>query len=153
MESLYHNTMAWTNRSDYDNLSLVPKRKGVRNEMHVLTQTEETARERLAQELAELRSGAAQPIIFGPDEPVGCKIHPADHASDVAMARDLFILRENLMSRAERVIRQIRKIDEGSYGRCDDCGSPIPEERLAAVPEAIRCVPCQKNLECRRRRN
>ena len=121
--------------------------------MHVLTEAEVTAREKLAQELAELKSHAVQQVIFGPDEPVGCKIHPADHASDVAMARDLFILRENLLSRAEKVIRQIRKIDAGSYGWCDDCGSPIPEERLAAVPEAVRCVPCQKNSECRRRRS
>lgn len=35
-----------------------------------------------------------------------------------------------------------RKIREGTYGHCDVCGRPIPPARLAAMPEATRCVPC-----------
>ena len=38
------------------------------------------------------------------------------------------------------VERAISKLDEGSYGRCDVCGEPIPEERLEALPWAVRCV-------------
>lgn len=35
---------------------------------------------------------------------------------------------------------------------CVDCGKPIPAARLKAVPEAIRCVECQKILEKRMHR-
>jgi DnaK suppressor protein len=35
------------------------------------------------------------------------------------------------------------RIEHGTYGTCADCGSPIPEGRLDARPEAARCVKCQ----------
>jgi DnaK suppressor protein len=43
--------------------------------------------------------------------------------------------------------RAAEKRDEGSYGRCESCGGPIGEVRLAAVPEATRCISCQKSFE------
>ena len=36
---------------------------------------------------------------------------------------------------------------QGSYGVCESCGGPIGEERLAAVPDATRCVSCQAGWE------
>ena len=38
------------------------------------------------------------------------------------------------------VERALEKLDEGSYGRCDVCGSPIGRERLEAIPWAVRCI-------------
>lgn len=38
--------------------------------------------------------------------------------------------------------RAIGRIDAGTYGRCESCGGPIPEARLAAMPSATRCVKC-----------
>jgi DnaK suppressor protein len=37
--------------------------------------------------------------------------------------------------------------DRGSYGSCEECGRPIGEDRLAAVPEATRCLSCQSRWE------
>jgi DnaK suppressor protein len=34
------------------------------------------------------------------------------------------------------------RVAAGTYGRCEVCGSPIPEGRLAARPTAKRCVTC-----------
>jgi DnaK suppressor protein len=36
----------------------------------------------------------------------------------------------------------LRRLDEGSYGVCEQCGAPIPADRLAVRPFARRCVPC-----------
>jgi DnaK suppressor protein len=36
---------------------------------------------------------------------------------------------------------------QGAYGICEDCGRPIAEERLAALPDATRCVACQAAWE------
>jgi DnaK suppressor protein len=41
------------------------------------------------------------------------------------------------------VNRAIAKVEDGSYGRCDDCGDPIGDARLEALPTAIRCLNCQ----------
>lgn len=35
-----------------------------------------------------------------------------------------------------------RRLDDGTYGTCESCGTPIPPERLAVRPHASRCVPC-----------
>ena len=49
----------------------------------------------------------------------------------------------NETTQSIRVIQAaLRRIDDGSYGLCDSCGKDIGEARLAAVPEATRCVNC-----------
>jgi DnaK suppressor protein len=41
----------------------------------------------------------------------------------------------------------LRKFDEGTYGLCENCGRPIAEKRLRALPFAIHCIDCQAKLE------
>lgn len=41
----------------------------------------------------------------------------------------------------------LRRLNEGTYGICEDCGRPISPERLKAVPFARRCVECQRKAE------
>ena len=38
------------------------------------------------------------------------------------------------------VVRAMEKLDDGTYGRCDVCGKPIPEGRLEALPWAVLCL-------------
>ncbi len=33
----------------------------------------------------------------------------------------------------------LRRLDEGAFGECVDCGSDIPMDRLEALPFALRC--------------
>ena len=37
-----------------------------------------------------------------------------------------------------------RRLEDGSYGVCADCGSEIEYERLKAAPAAFRCIGCQR---------
>jgi DnaK suppressor protein len=39
------------------------------------------------------------------------------------------------------------KIQEGTYGSCEDCGGRISEERLKVLPFAIYCKDCQEKIE------
>lgn len=41
----------------------------------------------------------------------------------------------------------VRKIEEGTYGICEDCGEEISEKRLLVLPAATLCVDCQENRE------
>ena len=43
----------------------------------------------------------------------------------------------------EQIDRAIEKIHDGSYGKCDTCGTTIPKERLRALPYAALCVKCK----------
>jgi DnaK suppressor protein len=36
----------------------------------------------------------------------------------------------------------MRRLDDGSYGECEQCGTTIPDGRLEALPHARRCVKC-----------
>ncbi|WP_185995341.1 TraR/DksA family transcriptional regulator [Nocardioides campestrisoli] len=36
----------------------------------------------------------------------------------------------------------LARVDSGSYGTCEVCGRPIPDERLEARPTATTCVAC-----------
>jgi RNA polymerase-binding protein DksA len=39
------------------------------------------------------------------------------------------------------------RIAHGTYGVCINCGTDIPEERLDALPWAIRCIDCQRDAD------
>jgi DnaK suppressor protein len=41
----------------------------------------------------------------------------------------------------------IKRIDDGTYGICVECESPIPKERLIIMPFARFCVNCQAEME------
>jgi DnaK suppressor protein len=43
----------------------------------------------------------------------------------------------------EQIDVAIEKIHADGYGQCDKCGSPIPKERLKALPYAALCVTCK----------
>lgn len=49
----------------------------------------------------------------------------------------------NETAQSIRVIQAaLERIDNGTYGVCDSCGEDIGSARLAAIPEATRCVNC-----------
>ncbi|MGR6319613.1 TraR/DksA C4-type zinc finger protein [Micromonospora soli] len=53
-----------------------------------------------------------------------------------------------LLSAARRRLAELdaagERLDGGTYGRCERCGSPIPAERLAVRPSARTCVSCAR---------
>ena len=46
-----------------------------------------------------------------------------------------------------RIDAALRRLDEGSYGNCIQCGDEIAEARLRALPFAVRCKGCEEALE------
>jgi RNA polymerase-binding transcription factor DksA len=43
----------------------------------------------------------------------------------------------------------LKRILDGTYGKCVDCGNDIPEARLDAMPSTLRCLDCQRQNEMR----
>jgi DnaK suppressor protein len=50
------------------------------------------------------------------------------------------------LQKIEYLIDRVIK-EEEAFGLCEECGQPIPRERLMIVPEATFCVACQRELE------
>jgi len=73
--------------------------------------------------------------------------HPADLGSEVH-DEELAETTEIFMSEEERRIEEARRaLANGTYGTCAVCGREIAAERLLAVPEAVRCLDCQRHFE------
>ena len=53
----------------------------------------------------------------------------------------------SLMSEDDHKVRlidaAIQRIEDGTFGVCSDCGEPIPDGRLKAIPYACLCVDCK----------
>ena len=43
----------------------------------------------------------------------------------------------------EKIDHALARIEEGTYGTCEDCGVAIPAARLEVMPSATLCVECQ----------
>lgn len=41
----------------------------------------------------------------------------------------------------------LKRIDDGTYGICEDCGGPISEKRLMARPVTTECIECKTRQE------
>jgi DnaK suppressor protein len=50
----------------------------------------------------------------------------------------------SLESSQARVLRALEKLDEGTYGSCDNCGGPIAPARLRFSPESVLCIDCAR---------
>lgn len=72
----------------------------------------------------------------------------AGDAADMGEAADIAAELIELRSRRlEQVDTAIQKIDEGTYGICENCGKEINPRRLDADPAAIYCIECATKLE------
>lgn len=74
---------------------------------------------------------------------------PADSASETFEHTKDFAIDENFHDMLERITEALRKLEDGTYGTCDRCDSPINPERLRAIPYATLCINCQETVETR----
>ena len=67
----------------------------------------------------------------------------SDLASDDAAYRKMEALNAMDAKRLKSIEGALKRISEGKYGICLQCGKKIPEGRLRAIPEAVLCVDCK----------
>jgi DnaK suppressor protein len=71
----------------------------------------------------------------------------ADKAVSSYTREFLYSLTDGERSTLLQIDDAITRIDDGSYGFCVNCGQPMAEKRLTAVPWAPYCVECQELSE------
>jgi DnaK suppressor protein len=105
--------------------------------------TTKEMRRYLNQELNELRMQIAQRSDL--------LVHRAPDAFDNSLlmaaretAMDFLVQRSAKLREVEEALDRIRR---GSYGKCEECQSPIGERRLRALPSARACISCQSLFE------
>ena len=71
----------------------------------------------------------------------------ADSATEVVEQNLAVSLLGSATTTLDQIDTALRRIEEGHYDRCLDCGERIPAARLEAVPYATRCVQCAARQE------
>lgn len=77
----------------------------------------------------------------------GYSFHMADMATDLYEREFSLQLAEAERQHLYFLDDAIRRLDEGKYGICGECGCKIPKQRLKAIPEAEYCIECQEKQE------
>lgn len=107
-------------------------------------------KQRLTQEIEDLREESVQYSQSVADEDHGYGNHMADDASDTYESERQLALQRNLETVLHDVNSALERMDKGAYGVCQDCGKEIPIERLEARPYVTRCVEDQTKEDRRR---
>jgi DnaK suppressor protein len=94
----------------------------------------------LSQEIAKTRSAEEETTEESTQD-------IADKAVSSYTREFLYSLTDGERGTLLQIDEALVRVDEGSYGFCTNCGQPMAEKRLTAVPWAPYCVDCQELAE------
>ena len=113
------------------------------------TATAQTAldaeRSRLLRDLAHLRGELVDP---GRDSAERLGAGSDDAVEAIGNEHDEG-MEQDLQASLDEVDAALQRLVAGTYGTCVDCGQPIPDQRLTALPASARCIECQSTAERR----
>jgi DnaK suppressor protein len=94
----------------------------------------------LSQEIAKTRSAEEETTEESTQD-------IADKAVSSYTREFLYSLTDGERNTLLHIDEALVRIEEGGYGFCTNCGQPMAEKRLTAVPWAPYCVDCQELAE------
>ena len=71
-------------------------------------------------------------------------VHLADAAQDIGADVEVLETEHDILRAIDDALT---RVDDGSYGRCQECGQKIASARLEAVPYAALCFQCARRNE------
>jgi RNA polymerase-binding transcription factor DksA len=110
----------------------------------------ETYRRRLEAIASQLRDDAAamaeQTMRASGGQGEGQLSNAPMHLADIGTDEYMHDLNATLLENQEQLAGEakaaLERLDNGTFGDCEDCGKSIPRERLDALPYARFCVQC-----------
>ena len=104
-------------------------------------------KKRLGGDLSELEEEALRPVG---GEAAGnlsdVPVHPADLANENYEEEVAVGLLENEAQLLTEINDALARIEQGTFGRCENCHRTIAKERLEALPYARYCIQCAQKL-------
>jgi RNA polymerase-binding transcription factor DksA len=74
-------------------------------------------------------------------------IHMADLGTDNFEQENTLNLLQNEEQTVTEIAEALRRLDQGVYGKCEECQSAIPKARLKELPYTRYCVDCARKQE------
>lgn len=107
----------------------------------------EALRSRLLDQRREMYDLYNQDIRAGQESADDGTEDIVDRANNHYNRELMFSLSDSERQRLLQIEDALRRMDEGSYGRCANCSGPINPRRLEAVPWTRFCIDCQELVE------
>ncbi|MDQ7051558.1 MAG: TraR/DksA C4-type zinc finger protein [candidate division KSB1 bacterium] len=107
-------------------------------------------RAELLQELGYLEDGMSVTPKEASGENTSYTYHMADLGTDYMEREKAFFFARREGRLLYHLDQALERIEKGTYGICRECGQPISEARLEAVPHASMCIECKSNEEKKR---
>ncbi len=105
----------------------------------------ESIRKKLQHEREELLRRAEAPVETARGDEADLAVMAENKERELWLANDA-------KQKLESIDKALGRIEKGTYGKCLNCGKPIPEERLLTLPLTLYDVECQGKLERKVRR-
>lgn len=87
------------------------------------------------------------------EDPFNNKTRDLDNAATDTEAEEQFgharvvAIKSELNRKAKQIEKALKRVKQGKYGICEDCGKMIDTDRLAVFPEATLCATDAKKRE------
>ena len=81
----------------------------------------------------------------------GYSFHMADQATDNFDTEFSLDIASNEQKFLNEIDGALERIENGTFGNCEECEKLIPMKRLKAVPYARYCIKCQEAIEKKNR--
>lgn len=107
----------------------------------------EPLRQRLVRHKQEIISLYQQDVRAGQESADDGTEDIVDRANNSYNRELMFSLSDSERQMLFQVEEALRRIEDGTYGRCANCGQPINVQRLEAVPWTRFCINCQELAE------
>jgi DnaK suppressor protein len=76
------------------------------------------------------------------------EVFDAGESSEADIQEDIeFALIQMKAETLQKINEALTRLEEGAYGFCYECGDDIAEQRLRALPFAVRCKDCEQERE------
>jgi DnaK suppressor protein len=103
----------------------------------------ESEHKRLTEELEQLQTSASSSDERREGSPFGKR---EEEATETLELEKRLVLENRIRKELAGVEHALQKFEEGTYGKCDNCGKPIDPARLEALPQASLCMECKALL-------
>jgi DnaK suppressor protein len=134
-----------------------PVTEGAAGIMATMTKTVAAMKRRRARELTKMLEDRRRQLVG--DVQGKIRVGPRDYtkehdvldegeSSEVDIQKEIeFALIQMKAETLKKIDAALRRIAEGTYGECYECGETIPGARLRALPFAVRCRDCEEARE------
>lgn len=90
---------------------------------------------------------STEAVLSGTSETTSASPDTAEIANEIVEQEVALSLLGSTTATLNQIKAALRKIEDGSYGWCEECQMEIPSARLEAIPYASCCVECASRLE------